>query len=165
MRLGTRNIRNLYRSGSLTTAAREIAKYNLDLVGVQKVRRDEGGTVRAGDYSFIYRKENELKQLGIGFLVQHRVVSAVTREGFVSDRISYIVLRGRRCHIAVLNVHSPTEEKSDESKDSLYEELEQGFDHFPKYHKKIRLGYFNAKFKCTFGNEILHHAVIIMVLE
>jgi len=42
-------------------------------------------------------------------------------------------------------VHSPTEEKRNESKDSLYEELEQGFDNFPKYHKKIRLRYFNAK--------------------
>jgi hypothetical protein len=60
-------------------------------------------------------------------------------------------------------VHSPSEEKRNESKDSLYEELEQGFGHFPKYHKKIRLGYFNAKlvtdsiFKRTFGNESLRH--------
>ena len=32
-----------------------------------------------------------------------------------------------------------------ESKDSFYEELEQVFDHFPKYHMKILLGDFNAK--------------------
>jgi hypothetical protein len=56
MRLGTRNVRSLYRSGSLTAAARQIAKYNLGLVGVQKVKCDEGGTVRARDYSFIYGK-------------------------------------------------------------------------------------------------------------
>jgi hypothetical protein len=30
-------------------------------------------------------------------------------------------------------------------KDSFYEELEQVFDHFPRYHKKILLGDFNAK--------------------
>jgi hypothetical protein len=34
-------------------------------------------------------------------------------------------------------VHAPSEEKSDESNDSFYEELEQVFDHFPKYHMKI----------------------------
>jgi len=39
--------------------------------------------------------EKKNKQLGIGFFVQHRVVSTVTREEFVSDRMSYIVLRGR----------------------------------------------------------------------
>jgi hypothetical protein len=37
-----------------------------------------------------------------------------------------------------------TEEKND-SKDSFYEELEQVFDHFPKYHIKILLGDFKAK--------------------
>jgi len=43
-----------------------------------------------------------------------------------------------------MNVHALSEEKSDESKDSFYEELEQVFDHFPEYHKKILLGDFNA---------------------
>jgi hypothetical protein len=31
-------------------------------------------------------------------------------------------------------MHAPTEEKSDASKDSSYEELEQVFNHFPKFH-------------------------------
>ena len=34
-------------------------------------------------------------------------------------------------------MHAPSEEKSEESKDSFYEELEQVFDHFPKYHMKM----------------------------
>jgi len=37
----------------------------------------------------------------------------------VSDRVSYIFLRGRRCNIIVLNVHAPSEEKSDDSKTVL----------------------------------------------
>jgi hypothetical protein len=49
---------------------------------------------------------------------------------FVSARVSYIVLRGRWCNIIVLNVHAPSEGKSDESKDSFYEELKQVFYHF-----------------------------------
>ena len=32
------------------------------------------------------------------------------------------------------NVHAPSETNSDDSKDSFYEELEQVFDRFPKYH-------------------------------
>jgi hypothetical protein len=46
--------------------------------------------------------------------------------------MSYIVLEGCWCNIIVLNVHAPSEEKSDDSKDSFHEELEQLFDHFPK---------------------------------
>ena len=59
MRIGTWNVWSLYRAGSLTAAARELAKYKLDLVGVLEVRWDKGGTVKAGDYRFFYRKGNE----------------------------------------------------------------------------------------------------------
>ena len=78
------------------------------------------------------------------FFVHRRIASAVKRIEFVSDRLSYIVLRVRWRNIILVNVHAPSEEKS-ESKDSFYEELEQVFDHFPKYHMKILLGNFNAK--------------------
>jgi len=47
--LGTWNVGSLYRAGSLTAAARELARYKLDLVGVQEVRWDKRGTVRTGD--------------------------------------------------------------------------------------------------------------------
>jgi hypothetical protein len=76
--------------------------------------------------------------------------------------MSYIILRGRWCHIIVLNVHAPTEDKIDDVKDSFYKALEHMFNKFPKYHMKILLGEFNARagrednFKPTIGNESLH---------
>jgi len=42
-------------------------------------------------------------------------------------------------------VHAPSEDKSDDSKDSFYEKLEQVFDHFSKYLSKILLGCFKQK--------------------
>ena len=60
------------------------------------------------------------------------------------------------------DVHTPSEEKIDDSKDSLYKELKQVFYHFPKYHTKILLGEFNANvareniFKPTNANKSLH---------
>jgi hypothetical protein len=78
--------------------------------------------------------------------------------------MSYITLKGDWCDIIVLNVHAPTEDKDDDIKDSFYEELEQVFDQFPRYHMKILLGDFNAKvgrediFKPIIGNESLHEA-------
>jgi hypothetical protein len=53
MRFGT-CVRSLYRIGSLTTVVRELGKYKLDLVGVQEVRWDKGGTEWAEDYTFFY---------------------------------------------------------------------------------------------------------------
>jgi hypothetical protein len=65
--------------------------------------------------------------LGKRFFVYHRIISAVKRVEFVSNRMSYIVLRGRWYNIIVLNEHATNEEKTDDSKDSFYEELEQFF--------------------------------------
>jgi hypothetical protein len=75
--------------------------------------------------------------------------------------MTYKILKGRWCHIIVLNVHDTTEDKTDDIKDSFYVELECVFDAFPKYCTKILLD-FNTKvgmediFKLTIGNESLH---------
>jgi hypothetical protein len=71
------------------------------------------------------------------------------------------VLSGRRCDIIVLHTHA-TEERSDDTVDSIREELELVFGHLRKYHVKILLGDFNARlgrediFKRTSGNGCLH---------
>jgi hypothetical protein len=67
-----------------------------------------------------------------------------------------ISLRGCWCDIIVLNVHAPTEDKTDDIKDRYYEELEHVFDKYPKYHTNILLRDFNAK--PTVGNESLHES-------
>ena len=45
------------------------------------------------------------------FFVHRKLVSAVKRVEFVSDRLSYIVLKGRWLHIIVVTVHAPSEKK------------------------------------------------------
>ena len=54
-------------------------------------------------------------------------MSAVKRVEFFSDRVQYIVLKGRWCNIIAVNVHTSGEEKINNSKDSFYKELEQIF--------------------------------------
>jgi hypothetical protein len=65
--------------------------------------------------------ENENHQLGTGFFVHHKIVSAVKGVESVNDRMLYTVKRDRWCNI-VINMLALNEEKSDDSKDSFYEE-------------------------------------------
>ena len=49
-------------------------------------------------------------------LVHRRLLSAVKRIEFVSDRLSYIVLKGRWLHVIFVNVHARSEEKREDLK-------------------------------------------------
>jgi hypothetical protein len=81
-------VKCLYRSGSLTTA-RELARYKLNLGGVQEVKLEKRGTVIAEDYIFFNRKGNESYQFGTEYFYTTELYQQLREE----------ILLVIRCHI------------------------------------------------------------------
>jgi hypothetical protein len=71
---------------------------------------------RAGDIIFPIEKKTKINAEQ-NFFVHQRIVTAFKRLEVLSDRKSYIILRGRRCNIIVLDALASSEEKSDNLKD------------------------------------------------
>jgi hypothetical protein len=121
------------------TIAKEIPNYKSDLVRVQEVRWDGGGTEPAGEYIFFYGKGNDNHELGTDFIAHKRIIS----------------------------VDAPTDDKINDVKDN-YEELERVFNEFPKYYMKMLLGDLNVKVGRSnqrFGIGIYTKLMFIMELE
>ena len=110
----------------------------------RRLGETNGAQKERGIIIVFYGKVNEIISCERDFL-HHRILSAVKREELISDRMPYIVLRGRWCNIIVLYVHAPSEEKCDDSKAIFSAELEQVFHNFRKYNIKILLGDTNEK--------------------
>jgi hypothetical protein len=65
------------------TISREVTRYKLDLVGVQEVRWEGGGTELAGEYTFFYGKGKENNEFCTGIFVHNRIISTVKRVEFI----------------------------------------------------------------------------------
>ena len=161
IKVGTWNVRSLYRPGAFQLLVGEVERYGVEVVALQETRWTGEGSLNAGSYTLHYGG-SETHSFGVGVMINKKILSAVRDVKFINERLGLLVVQGRWYKIAIINVHAPTEDKDDEIKDGFYEELERLVDQLPNDHMKIVLGDFNAKiskenfFRPTIGLESLH---------
>ncbi|KAJ4444090.1 hypothetical protein ANN_05879 [Periplaneta americana] len=103
LRFGTWNVTSLYRTGGVTLGAKKLVRYKIEFVGVQEVRLDGNSISQIGDYLLHYGEGNDNHQLGTGFFIHKRIKSAVKKVDIISDRLSYLVLKGRWTFALIFN--------------------------------------------------------------
>jgi len=85
---GTWNVRTLYRSGHLTTTTLELERYRLDIIAIQEVRWPGEGNLKTGNWT-IFHSDGNAHQLGVGFIVNDKILPRVKIFKAVNDNLLY----------------------------------------------------------------------------
>ncbi|XP_071652375.1 craniofacial development protein 2-like [Temnothorax longispinosus] len=109
------------------------------------MRWTKQGTLQKREYDVYYSCHEREHILGTAFIVHKRLKHLVIGFKPISPRLSVLRIKGRFFNIRLINVHAPTEDKSDVEKDEFYSALEDAYDKCPKNDIKIIVGDFNAK--------------------
>lgn len=141
----------------------ELSRMRVDIAAIQEVRWKGSGNVQGRNYIIFYSGSSEKHAFGTAFVVPSRLKQAVMDFQPINERLCKLRLRGKKCHMTLINVHAPTEEKSEEEKDIFYDELDRALAASPASDMKIVLGDFNAQvgkeriFMPTIGKNSLHN--------
>ena len=112
---------------------------------------------------FNSRSKSKTHEFDCGFYVRGEFLKYVKDFKITSERICYLRLKAKWFSHSLINVHAPTNEKTEEVKEEFYNLLEQNINQIANSDFKLLLGDFNAKvgkediYKPTIGNERLHN--------
>jgi len=95
-------------------SSKRISKVQLKSSSNTRGQMGWGASQPANDYIFFCWSGNVDHPLGAGLIVHKGNMSAFKRVELISVGMSYITLR-YRSYIIILNVHAPTEDKSDDT--------------------------------------------------
>jgi len=159
---GTWNVRTLYKSGAVHNIVNEVEKYKVKLTALQEIRWTNTGTININETTIFYGGCTEQRQLGTGFAVHKDLVPAVKEFKDINPRMSVLTIEAQWFDISFVNVHAPTEDKSQDEKEAFYEQLENALNLIPSNRIQIVLGDLNAKvgkekmFRQVTGGHSLH---------
>lgn len=159
---GTRNVRTMFRPGTAISVVKEIEKYKVKIAALQEIRWSEEGTININDTTSLYGKCNESRQFGVGFAVNKSLAHTIKEFKVINCRIAILIVKAKFFDTVFINVHAPTEEKSQEEKEEFYAQIEDILSRINNSKIRIILGDMNAKIgteqflKPTIGKYSLH---------
>ena len=110
--------------GKLEAVKQEMARVNVDILGISELRWTGMGEFNSDDHCIYYCGQESLRRNGVAIMVNKRVRNAVLGCNLKNDRMISVRFQGKPFNITVIQAYAPTSNAEEAEVELFYEDLQ-----------------------------------------
>ena len=107
--------------GKLEVVKQEMARVNVDILGISELKWTEMGEFNSDDHYIYYYGQESLRRNGVAIMVNKRIWNAVLGCSLKNDRMISVPFQGKPFNMMVIQAYAPT--SNAEEAEWFYEDL------------------------------------------
>ena len=108
--------------GKLEVVKQEMARVNIDILGISELKWTGMGEFNSHDHYIYYYEQDSLRRNGVALIVNKRVQNAILECSLKNDRMISVRLQGKPFNITVIQVYAPTSNAEEAEVEWFYED-------------------------------------------
>ena len=120
--IGTWNVRSM-NQGKLDVVRQEMARVNVDILGISELRRTGMGEFNSDDHYIYYCRQESLRRNGVATIVNKRVRNAVLGSNLKNNRMISVHCQGKPFNITVIQVCALASKAEESETEWFHEDL------------------------------------------
>jgi len=121
--IGTWNVSSM-NQGKLEVIKQEMARVNIDILGISKLKRTGMDEFNSDDHYIYYCEQESLRRNAVAIMFNKRVRNAVLGCNLKNDRMISVHFQGKPFNITVIQVYDPTGNAEEAEVEWFYEDLQ-----------------------------------------
>ena len=109
--------------GKLEVVKEEMARVNIDILGISKLNWTGMGEFNSDDHYIYYCGQESLRRNGVAIIVNKRVQNAVVGCHLKNNRMISVHFQGKPFNITVIQVYAPSSNTEEAEVEWFYEDL------------------------------------------
>ena len=110
--------------GKLEVVKQEMARVNVDILGISKLKWTGMGEFNSDDHYIYYYGQESIRRNGIAIMVNKKVQNAIFGCNLKNDRMISVHFQGKPFNIMVIQVYALTSNAEEVELEWLYEDLQ-----------------------------------------
>ena len=131
--------------GKLKVVKQEMARVNVDILGISKLKWTGMGEINSDDHYVYYCGQESLRRYGVAIIVNKRVRNAVLGCNLKNDRMISVHFQGKPFNVMVIQAYAPIRNAEEAEVEWFYEDLQDLLELTPKKDVLFIIGDWNAK--------------------